>query len=256
MDKMELIVELEKAVSSLEELDYDNLNSLLMKAKLYVKKVFGEKSEYINMIDNINFRSPLYSFDGYDEPDYDRSLWINGMTSLKSIISTMKEDLRLSTPVVSIRTINSTNTSNSIFIVHGHDNEMKISVARFLEKLDLNPIILHELPDKGRSVLDKLIDESEVASFAIVLLSPDDTVINGESEVKRARQNVVLELGFFIAKLGKDKVTALYRAADNFDLPSDFAGILYKNYDSGDGWKFELAKELRASGISFDMNKL
>ena len=256
MDNIELIKELEKLVFAIEELDYNSLDALLLKAKLYVKKVFGTKSDYISMIEKINFHAMIYTFDDYTDTENDRASWKGGISSLKNIISTMMEDLRLSNPVDSSITLKKDVTPNSIFIVHGHDDEMKVSVARFLEKLGLNPVILHEQPDKGRNVLDKLIDESEVASFAIVLLSPDDIVIDGDNKATRARQNVVLELGFFIAKLGKDKVTALYRTANNFELPSDFAGILYKKYDGGDSWRFELAKELKASGFSVDMNKL
>lgn len=262
MDKIVMIEELEKTVSTLRELDYDSLNAFVLKSKLYVKKIFGEKSEYLNLIDSIDFHALLYLIDDdFSNNQNDKEAWRGGISNLKNIISTMKEDIAISESLneesLNISTpVKMSFTTNKIFIVHGHDEEMKINVARLLEKLNLSPVILHEQPDRGRNILDKLIDESEDACFAIVLLSPDDIVLTGDKQTTRARQNVVLELGFFLAKLGKNRVTALYKASENFELPSDFAGVLYKKYDNGESWKVELARELRASGIPVDLNRL
>ena len=66
--------------------------------------------------------------------------------------------------------------NNNIFIVHGHKNEMKLAVSAVIKKLGLEPIILHELPDKNRTIIEKFEEEAEKASFAIVLISPDDEV--------------------------------------------------------------------------------
>lgn len=145
-----------------------------------------------------------------------------------------------------------------IFIVHGHDEEMKEAVARATSKLNLEPIILHEQPNKGRTIIEKFENYSDVG-FAIVLLSPDDFaypkgVVPNEGKF-RARQNVVLELGYFLAKLGRNRVVALYRNNDNFELPSDYLGVLYIPYDK-ENWKYKLADELKAIDPNIDKNKL
>lgn len=144
----------------------------------------------------------------------------------------------------------------AIFIVHGKDEAAKQSLARFLEKLDLNPIILHEKPDKGKTIIEKFESYSKV-SFAIVLLTPDDEGYpKGEKKKlnQRARQNVIFELGFFIGKLGRERVCALYKP--DIELPSDYSGIIYKIFDDTGGWKLELAKEMEDAGIEIDHKKL
>jgi CAP12/Pycsar effector protein, TIR domain len=65
--------------------------------------------------------------------------------------------------------------SRKVFIVHGHDGEAKLSVARFIEKLDLKPVILHERPDGGKTIIEKFERYSDVG-FAVVLFTPDDLV--------------------------------------------------------------------------------
>lgn len=145
--------------------------------------------------------------------------------------------------------------SNEVFIVHGHDSGVKDSVARFLEKLGLTPIILHEQPDKGRTIIEKFEAHSNVG-FAVVILTPDDVGYPQADSSKlklRARQNVILELGFFLGKLGRNRVCALKK--DNIELPSDYDGVLYKCMDERDAWKIELAKEIREAGIAVDLRQ-
>lgn len=143
--------------------------------------------------------------------------------------------------------------SRDIFLVHGHDDAMKESVARFLEKLDLHPVILHEQPNKGRTIIEKFEAHSDVG-FAVVLLSPDDVCRESAEQLsRRARQNVILELGYFIGKLSRARVCALYKKG--VELPSDIHGVLYIPYDEGNGWRLLLAKEIRAAGITVDLNR-
>jgi predicted nucleotide-binding protein len=149
--------------------------------------------------------------------------------------------------------------SNKVFVVHGHNEEMKQTIARFIERFDLLPIILHEQPNQGRTIIEKFSDYSDV-SYAIVLLSADDITYqkdgNPESARYRARQNVILELGYFLGKLGRDKVAAIYENGKEIEIPSDFSGVLYIGYAGNDSWKLPLAKELKASGFDIDMNKI
>lgn len=153
---------------------------------------------------------------------------------------------------------NSSSLSNKIFIVHGHDNEMKESVARLISSMGLEPIILSEQPDKGRTIIEKFEDEANV-DFAIVLMSDNDDYgaeIGKEDTKPRARQNVILELGYFIGKLGRKNHVCVLKK-DNVEVPSDILGIVYKQYDpSNDSWKFALGKELRAAGYDVDLNSI
>jgi predicted nucleotide-binding protein len=154
----------------------------------------------------------------------------------------------------------SPSTSNKVFVVHGHSEEMKQAAARVLQTLSLMPVILHEQPNKGMTIIEKIEEYADVG-FAIVLLSGDDLGYLAPAEIKkpapkrRARQNVILELGFFLGKLGRGKVVALVDQCD-LEFPSDYSGIVYTAYDAPGHWKFELVRELRSAGYDIDANKL
>ena len=154
----------------------------------------------------------------------------------------------------SITSLQEPTTSKDIFVVHGHDESAKEAVARFLEKLGLHPIILHEQPNAGRTVIEKFEVYSNVG-FAVVLLTPDDIGTSRASPKQqkfRARQNVVFELGYFVGKLGRERVCALYK--EDVEIPSDILGVLFVSMDHGT-WRFQLAKEMKVAGIDIDMNK-
>ena len=148
--------------------------------------------------------------------------------------------------------------SNKVFVVHGHDEEMKQHVARTLTQIGLSPVILHEQPNSGKTIIEKFETNADV-SFAVVLLSPDEMAFPAEMDAKsakpRARQNVVLELGYFIGKLGRKHVFALKRD-ENLELPSDISGVVYTAYDTAGHWRFELVRELKAVGYGVDANQL
>jgi predicted nucleotide-binding protein len=141
-----------------------------------------------------------------------------------------------------------------VFIVHGHDEGARESVARFLERLGLEPVILHEQPNKGRTIITKFRQEAGDIGFAVVIMTPDDHGGKAGAETRpRARQNVVFELGFFIGALGPEKVSALVRG--DIERPSDFDGIVYISLDQGH-WKIDLGRELKAAGFEIDFNKV
>lgn len=156
--------------------------------------------------------------------------------------------------------------SKDIFIVHGHSEEMKQIVARVVTKLGLNPIILHEQANEGRTIIDKFEINAENIQFAIILLSGDDLAASvkdlegvEEKDVrmkleKRARQNVVFEMGYFAGKLGRNKL--FYLLQDGVAKPGDLDGLVYTSYDAVGAWKFGLVKELKASGYDVDANKV
>ena len=153
---------------------------------------------------------------------------------------------------------NSTRTfGDEVFIVHGHDNEAKETVARFIENLDIEATILHERTNRGKTIPEKFEEHAGKVGFAIILLTPDDVgkSKNDTDELKpRARQNVILELGYFWALLGRERMCVLYK--EDVELPSDIQGILYVPMDSFNGWQLQLAKEMRQAGLPIDSEKL
>jgi len=149
-----------------------------------------------------------------------------------------------------------------IFIAHGHDDDAKQTVARYIEKLGFEPIILEEQPNQGRTIIEKFEASANVA-YVIVLLTPDDLgrVKLPESDelstlnlAERARQNVIFELGYFFGKLGRHRTCALVKGTMEF--PSDISGILWVRMDLENNWKFKLAQEMRAAGLAVDLNRL
>lgn len=142
------------------------------------------------------------------------------------------------------------------FVVHGRDDAARESVARFLTRLGIEPIILFEKASSGKTIIEKLEHYGKVP-FAVVLLTPDDEGrLAGSSDAlkPRARQNVLLELGFFVGKLGRENVCALCKPP--IDVPSDWDGVVWVPMDEHDGWKTKLARELRAAGFTIDAGAL
>ena len=147
-----------------------------------------------------------------------------------------------------------TNTKE-VFVIHGRNNEAKETVARFLTRLDLAPVILHEQPNQGRTIIEKFEQHAQVG-FAVALLTPDDVGAlhdNSDDLKPRARQNVIFELGFFIGRLGRKGVCALTKGT--VEIPSDYAGVVYIPLDDSEGWKMKLIKELKNVGFDVDANK-
>lgn len=140
------------------------------------------------------------------------------------------------------------------FVVHGHDEGAREAVARFLEKIGFEAIILHEQANQGRTIIEKIEAHGDVG-FAVVLLTPDDEGnTKGRPGQPRARQNVLLELGYFIGRLGRSRVCALKRG--EVEIPSDFGGVVYETFDASNGWKAALGRELQAAGFEIDWNQI
>ena len=143
-----------------------------------------------------------------------------------------------------------------IFVIHGHDEAAREKLARFLQTLGLQPVILHEQPNEGRTIIEKFEDYADVG-FATVLLTPDDLGAPKENKnalKPRARQNVIFELGYFIGKLGRNRVCALVRG--DVEKPSDYDGVVYISLDDPGAWKMEVIRELRTAGVDVDANKV
>ncbi len=138
-----------------------------------------------------------------------------------------------------------------VHIIHGKDEAMKQAVAKLLRKLGLEPVILHEQPNQGRTLLGEFSEYSDV-TFAVVLLSPGDPAV----AVPRASQNIILEFGFFLGKLGRKGVLPFYRETKGFDLPVDILSIGYSKFDEEGTWKFKIAKALQECGYEIEQSKI
>ena len=137
---------------------------------------------------------------------------------------------------------------HGVFVVHGHNDTARQEVVSFLDAIGLKGIVLHDQPNMGRHLLTKLIEEAELVTFAIVLMTDDDLGSKkGEALAPRARQNVILELGYFLSHLGQARICAL--VSPGLDTPSDFDGIVYIRMDADGNWRATLKRELQAAGM-------
>jgi predicted nucleotide-binding protein len=170
---------------------------------------------------------------------------------LEAIIDELPAAPQLEVPNMKVGAV----INRKVFVVHGHQHGARDTVARFLEKLELEPVILDEEANRGRTVIEKFLDHSDVA-FAIVLVIGDDVGgVKGSDPTAlrpRARQNVIFELGYFVGKLERERVCALYEP--EVEMPTDFGGVGYVKFDREGNWQLLLAKELNAAGIKVDMN--
>jgi predicted nucleotide-binding protein len=159
-------------------------------------------------------------------------------------------------PVAPNQSAESAQTTNEVFIVHGHDRAAREEVARFVGMIGLKPIILDEQASGGLTIIEKFEREASKVAAAIVLLTPDDygAPVDSTTHNPRARQNVVFELGYFAGKLGRGRVCALMR--DKVEIPSDYSGVIYVPLDVAGGWKLRVAKELKSAGLPVDAEKL
>jgi hypothetical protein len=261
----ELLASLREEFEQLELFDRAKLNSLRDRGQMYIRRIFGPDSPYIEQLASIEFRYmgiAVGTLEGGDSPATRRArerAWLSSQEQAVALVDTMLQDLELGdSGWMSAGEERTGPRSNRAFVVHGHDNEMKQAVARTIERLGLEAVILHERPNRGQTLIEKIERYSDV-DFAVVLLSPDDTgyasAAGPEAAKPRARQNVILELGYFAGKLGRESVVALHRGGIEF--PSDYDGVLYTLYDGDSGtWRGELVAELHEGGYDVSADDL
>lgn len=137
---------------------------------------------------------------------------------------------------------------NKIFIVHGHDDQSKSTLDEMLKEMGFETIILHQKANEGKTIIEKLEKYADDVAYAFILLTPDDMGGRSKTELNpRARQNVILELGYFFGKLGRENVCCLHKS--NIELPSDMHGILYIRFEnSPEECHRQILKELKNAG--------
>lgn len=157
---------------------------------------------------------------------------------------------------------NNTCANRKVFVVYGHDDIARTQLEAMLRRWDLEPIILDQVLSGGKTIIEKLEEYSADVNYAIVLATPDDEgkSVTEDKMKKRVRQNVVLELGMFLAKLGREKVAILLKQVgekDDFEKPSDIQGLIYIPFQNNvEDAKASLAKELAGQHYNIDIKNL
>lgn len=218
-----------------------------------ISRIWGKDSEYYTQFDNIKYTLGI-SGSFTPQVEYDKR-FRQGLREAKLLLESFRPEIPTSSSSEEVKEDIESMNKKDVFIVHGHDEETLLRVKDFVGTLGLNPIILHEKPDEGFTVVEKFEKHSSV-SFAIILLTPDDVGFpKGKEDQKRgrARQNVILEMGFFLGKLGRKGVRALYK--EDVEIPSDYGSVLFIKLEEDD-WKLKLAREMKVAGLEIDLNKL
>lgn len=223
--------------------------------KNFLGQAFGTLSPNVNAIIDIGKYGsfPTGANDEWWENQRAKNLQ-SKISSLEGLVDLLETEIATSgeTPAAVAAPLQD---SRRVFLVHGHNHGLLHEVARFLERLQLTPIILREQPNSGKTIIEKFVEFADVG-YAVVLLTGDDRggTVNTpfEQQQMRARQNVIFELGYFLGRLSRNRVTALH--TPGVEVPSDYSGVAFVAVDDRGAWRLELAKELKAAGLSIDMN--
>lgn len=232
----------------------DDYSSWELVTTNYLEKAFGRHSPNISSVMDVG---KYGTFPAYPDPQWWENHRAESLATQKRKLEGLIELLQTEAQLISGTPTAPTAEprGHAIFLVHGHDDRALHEVARFLERLGQKVVILREQPNLGKTIIEKFEQYADVG-FAVVLLTGDDKggpSSASESDLApRARQNVIFELGYFIGRLGRNRVCALY--TKGVEIPSDYSGILYTALDENGAWRLQLAKELKAAGLPIDMN--
>lgn len=256
MNKLQKLEELKEEIRSLERGYSRKREGLLLKTRVIIDNFFNDKRQYLQVLTSINLLFGGVYSEG-DNTSKER-MWNTGKDKFLNLIDTLIYDLEMSEGLRDGNMITQKNSSDKskVFIVHGHDDGAKNEVARFIEKLGLEAIIVHEQTSSGDTIIEKVIRYSDVGFGVVLYTGCDIGAVKSEPDnlKLRARQNVIFEHGFLIGKIGRKNVIALVK--DNVEKPNDISGVVYETIDSKGAWKFQLAREMKASGYDIDMNKV
>ena len=222
------------------------------KAERFIRRKYGDGPEY-KSFSNTAFTVVVFTF--HDTVSDYIEACASGLKETKAKFKVYLDEMEDEEMVsANEKTVNKhCNLDYSkIFVVHGHDGEIREAIARLLEKQNITPIILNEQANQGKTIIEKFEKYSDVTCAICLFTSDDQGKANSETDYKnRARQNVVFEAGYFIGKLGRENVILV--ADENVEVPSDMSGMVYSNRNE---WRFSVLKELKAMGFSIDYNKL
>ena len=262
MPKSESIRQLERVKGRIRELEGSSTSSQLFfkwqsDTRIAIEYVYGKDSTEASEFTDIRFHPPPIGIRVISQRtryrdnarDQQRRLesFQNGLTQSEALLESMIENIVRYWPnedeAYYSDAEENEQDSKKVLIVHGSDSGTKHEVARLIERLDLEAIILEEQASIGRTLIDKFEQVASDIGFTVVLLTPDDEgrKIGTKDQLKpRARQNVILELGFVAASLGRNRVCALLKG--DLEIPSDYKGVVYIPMDDMN-WKLDLIKE-------------
>lgn len=252
-------------ISEVQQLntDTEEFKKWRRNTRIAISHTFGEESAHVEEFKRISFVPYSLIVGNHNE----RSAYINayqdGMVRAKALLESMLDEIEeywpddnSSQPDSPTQEMPVQRVSNRVFVVHGRDDGTRNTVARFLESLNLEAIVLQEQANEGQTIIEKFEDYADVG-FAVVVCTPDDVgaLASDHGNLRpRPRQDVILELGFFLGRMGRGRVCALLEGG--LEMPSDYDGVLFIPLDAAGGWKLALAKELKAAGLTIDMNLL
>jgi predicted nucleotide-binding protein len=250
-DKIRIIKDLKKQVKQLKMENHADLDAIQRNIVLLINRFFGESSDYKTDLKELDFPEADPYENDFPEKE---EVWYSGREKMVNLLDTMIKDLKMSEQF-RMTTVNKPK-SDSVFIVHGTDHQPAKELKEILTETGLKPIILHEQAGGSMTIIEKLEKYSNVG-YAFVILTPDDVGGNFHGYkgkqmefsklTLRARQNVVLEFGYFIGHLGREKVCCLYKG--DIELPSDMHGICYVHFQNSIiEVKATILKELKAAG--------
>lgn len=234
----------------LEELEV-SLPHLTIKSK----RIYDRLMAHFRYSAQASFQTPEQN----KQAEYDAFLLFkyDTATALRGILIDIDLSERIANEQQENNNLPSHVSSKKVFIVHGHDDQLKSEVARFIERANLEAVILSEQTSGGTTIIEKFENHTDVG-FAIILYTPCDLgkSVTQEELSYRARQNVVFEHGYFIGKLGRGQVAVIHK--HDVELPSDIMGLLYHKYDFSDNlsWQIKLAREMKSVGMDIDLNSL
>jgi predicted nucleotide-binding protein len=217
-------------------------------------------SRFVKQIRDVAFYPIAFVVPG---PDHTPTTWRQGIAKMIGLIAAVEHHMALAkAPVHSplSKTVEKGMTKDTLFLVHGQDQTILREVEAYVRRIGLNAIVLQDEASAGRTVIEKFESNAHVP-YALIIFSADDlgrsATAPPASEKRRPRQNAVLELGFFMGRLGRENVCVLVDSALDADAeyPSDMAGIVTVHYRSGGDWKTLLIREFREAGLSFDESR-
>lgn len=224
-----------------------------VKTERFLIKKYGEKSYEVKNFRNHSFSLSIFTFDTPDSAFVKacrddlkaiKAIFQNYLIDIKEEIESEAKQKGSEGEIVE--------DFNKVFIVHGHNGELKEAVARLIERQGIKPIILSEQTNRGATIIEKIESNSDVQA-AVCLFTADDfgKGRNEQCDNLRARQNVIFETGYFIGKLGRQRTVII--SDKEIELPSDLQGVVYTNISE---WRFMVLKELKAIGYNIDYNKI
>ena len=234
----------------------DEYNSWQLVTENYLNMAFGRNSENVGNVMGVGKYRYIASTPGEAQRERDRAEDLETQKSrLTSLVKVLEAKVQ--------RTVNGPNSptaacpGHKTFVVHGQNDQARLDVTSFLEKLEQETVVLLERPSEGKTIIEKFEKHADEVGYAVVLLTGDDRGgpegLAYEDQKLRARQNVIFELGYFIGKLGRKRVCTLY--SSGVEVPSDYSGVVFVPMDEAGAWKLGLSREMKAAGLPIDLNK-